>query len=70
MTNYETMERSLMKNLQEFSEFAVSFGVTNYYDLCDLMVDLWNFRSVTYQMDEKLANKITKKVKKELSINV
>lgn len=70
MSNYETMERSLLKNIEEFSEFAVSFGVTNYYDLCDLMTDLWNFRSVVYQMDEKLANKITKKIEKELSINV
>lgn len=59
MNSYETMEQSIMKNLQELSEFVVDeFGISNYYDLVDLLVDLYNFKVLVYKRNKELAKKI------------
>ena len=59
MNNYEIMEKSIMKNLQELSEFVVDeFGISNYYDLVDLLVDLYNFKVLVYKRNKELAKKI------------
>lgn len=38
MEEYDLMEQSLMKNLQELSELCVDNNVTNAYDLMDIVV--------------------------------
>ena len=38
MEEYDLMEPSLMKNLQELSELCVDNNVTNAYDLMDIVV--------------------------------
>ncbi len=59
MENYGILEQNLMKNIQEFSEFVVdNFGITNYYDLVDLMIDLHNFKAKMYKRDKKLTMEI------------
>ena len=59
MNNYEIMEKSIMKNLQELSEFVVDeFGISNYYDLVDLLVDLYNFKVLVYKRNKELAKKL------------
>lgn len=64
--NYEKLQYSLRKNFQEFSEFIVyNFGITNYYDLVDFIIDLYNFRLMVREEDNKLYNKIIKKLEKE-----
>ena len=61
MNSYETMEQSIMKNLQELSEFVVDeFGISNYYDLVDLLVDLYNFKVLVYKRNKELAKEIEK----------
>jgi len=63
MENYEILEQNLMKNIQEFSEFIVdNFGITNYYDLVDLMIDLHNFKAKMYKRDKKLTMEILKEI--------
>lgn len=38
MNKYELMENSLMKNIQELSEYLVdNLNVTNYYELLDIL---------------------------------
>lgn len=37
MEQYELMEMSIMKNIQELSELCVSYGITNAYDLIDVV---------------------------------
>lgn len=55
MDKYKVMENSMLKNMQEFCEDIVDqFGVKNYYDLIDLIYDLWNFRSIVQQVRPKL----------------
>jgi len=66
MDNYETMENSMLKNIQEFCEDIVDqFGVTNYYELIDLIYDLWNFRALTKQLNPKLYKDIKEQIEKE-----
>ena len=38
MDKYELMENSLMKNIQELSEYLVdNLNITNYYELLDIL---------------------------------
>ena len=47
---YELMEQSILKNIQELSEDCVdNFHVSNYYELSDLIVNLWNIRAKLYK---------------------
>lgn len=63
MENYDILEQNLMKNIQEFSEFIVdNFGITNYYDLVDLMIDLHNFKAKMYKRDKQLTMEILKEL--------
>ena len=36
MKQYEIMEQSILKNIQELSELCVEYGITNAYDLMDI----------------------------------
>lgn len=66
MGEYETLKRSIDKNIQEFAEFIVdTFGITNYYDLVDMIIDLHNFRAKVYKQDRILYFKIDKALKGE-----
>lgn len=66
MEEYETLKRSIDKNIQEFAEFIVdTFGITNYYDLLDMIIDLHNFRAKVYKQDRVLYFKIDKALKEE-----
>lgn len=66
MDNYEIMENSMLKNIQEFCEDIVDqFGVKNYYELIDLIYDLWNFRAITKQLNPKLYKDIKEQIEKE-----
>ena len=60
---YELMENSIQKNIQELTEFCVdNMHVSNYYDLIDLMTELWNIRAKL----KKKNNKLFEEIKKEL----
>ena len=63
MNESELMQKSIMKNIQEFSEFcAYDFNVSNYYDLLDKIIYLNN-------MVAKLERKnygLYKEIKEEL----
>ena len=37
MEEYEIMEQSIFKNIQELSELCVGYGITNAYDLMDVV---------------------------------
>lgn len=37
MNNYEIMEQSIFKNVQELSELCVGYGITNAYDLMEVV---------------------------------
>lgn len=37
MEQYEIMEQSIFKNVQELSELCVDYGITNAYDLMDVV---------------------------------
>lgn len=37
MSDYEIMEQSIMKNIQELSELCVGYGITNAYDLMEVV---------------------------------
>lgn len=37
MEQYEIMEQSIMKNIQELSELCVDYGITNAYDLMEII---------------------------------
>jgi hypothetical protein len=66
MDKYEVMENSMLKNIQEFCEDIVDqFGVTNYYELIDLIYDLWNFRVIVQQLNPKLYKDIKEQIEKE-----
>ena len=66
MEEYETLKRSIDKNIQEFAEFIVdTFGITNYYDLVDMIIDLHNFRARVYKQDRDLFFKIDNTLKEE-----
>ena len=48
MEKCDLMRNSILKNIQELSEFLVEeFNITNYYDLTDYMIDLFNFKLIT-----------------------
>ena len=55
----ETMEQSILKNLQELSEFCVyDLNVNNYYDLIDKITLLNNIVVILKKKDAKLYEKI------------
>ena len=59
MNAYETMNNSILKNIQELSETLVDdFNVNNYYELNDLLYELWNLRAKLYKKDQKLYTEI------------
>lgn len=59
MNAYETMNNSILKNIQELSETLVDdFYVNNYYELNDLLYELWNFKVKLYKKDQKLYTEI------------
>lgn len=37
MEQYEIMEQSIFKNIQELNELCVEYGITNAYDLIDVV---------------------------------
>ena len=37
MEQYEIMEQSILKNIQELSELCVDYGITNTYDLMEVV---------------------------------
>ena len=37
MEQYEIMEQSIFKNVQELSELCVDYGITNAYDLMEVV---------------------------------
>ena len=37
MEEYELMEQSILKNIQELSELCVDYGITNAYDLMEVV---------------------------------
>lgn len=37
MEQYEIMEQSIMKNIQELSELCVDYGIINAYDLMEIV---------------------------------
>ena len=37
MSDYEIMEQSIFKNVQELSELCVDYGITNAYDLMEVV---------------------------------
>lgn len=37
MEQYEIMEQSIMKNIQELSELCVDYGIKNAYDLMEIV---------------------------------
>ena len=37
MEQYEIMEQSILKNIQELSELCVDYGITNAYDLMEVV---------------------------------
>lgn len=37
MEEYELMEQSIMKNIQELSELCVDYEITNAYDLMEII---------------------------------
>lgn len=64
--DFEKMQNSLLKNFGEFTEFCVSeLDVTNYYDLVDTIIDLYNFKVKVHQKDKKLYNQVINELKKE-----
>jgi hypothetical protein len=68
MDKYEVFKNSMLKNMQEFCEDIVDqFGVENYYDLIDLIYDLWNFRSIVQQVRPRLYKDIQEQIEKENS---
>jgi hypothetical protein len=68
MDKYEVFKNSMLKNMQEFCEDIVDqFGVENYYDLIDLIYDLWNFRAITKQLNPRLYKDIQEQIEKENS---
>ena len=61
---YELMEQSILKNIQELSEECVdNFHVTNYYELSDLITNLWNIRAKLYKKNKNLYEEIVKEIK-------
>ena len=68
MDKYEVFKNSMSKNMQEFCEDIVDqFGVKNYYDLINLIYDLWNFRAIVKQIRPKLYEDIQEQIEKENS---
>jgi hypothetical protein len=66
MEEYDLMEQSLLKNLQEFVEFVVyDLKITNYYDLVDYIVDLHNFKAKAYKKNKELTLEIIKEIEME-----
>lgn len=61
MNNYELMKNSILKNLEELTEFCVDeFNITNYYDLTDFMIDLFNFKVITKNFHNNTYKKVIK----------
>ena len=63
---YELMENSILKNIQELSETLVDdFYVNNYYELTDLIYELWNVRAKLCEKNIKLYREIERVLKEE-----
>ena len=61
---YELMRQSILKNIQELSEFCVdNMHISNYYDLIDLMTELWNIRAKLHKKNKDLYEEIVKELK-------
>ena len=59
----EIMEQSILKNIQELSEFLIyDLHIDNYYDLIEELVDLYNFRVKVYRKNKKLFEEISKEL--------
>lgn len=66
MENYERLKQSILKNIQELSEFLIdNFRIKNYYDLIDYLVNITNFKITLYNKNLKLAKIIEKEIKEE-----
>ena len=64
MNKYDLMKNSILKNIQELSEFCVDdMHVDNYYDLIDLMIELWNIRAKLKKKNNNLFEEIKKELK-------
>lgn len=60
------MEQSILKNLQELSEFCeYDFGVNNYYDLIDKIVLLNNIVAKLKRKNYGLYKEIKEKIESE-----
>ena len=63
---YEVMEQSILKNLQELSEFCVSdFKVNNYYELVDKIIHTNNIVALLKEENYGLYKELEKKVESE-----
>ena len=63
---YDLMEQSILKNLQELSEFCVSdFKVNNYYELVDKIIYINNIVTLLKQENYGLYKELEKKVESE-----
>ena len=66
MEESELMEKSILKNLQELSEFCVyDFKVNNYYDLVDKIVLLNNIVARLERENYGLYKEIKEQVESE-----
>lgn len=67
MDKYETMKNSILKNIGELSEDLVdTFKVKNYYELIDLLYELWNTRAIVYAENPDLKKIVKEKLEKEV----
>lgn len=67
MDKYETMKNSILKNIGELSEELVdTFKVKNYYELIDLLYELWNTRAIVYAENPNLKKIVKEKLEKEV----
>ena len=66
MEDSNVMEQSILKNLQELSEFCVyDFKVNNYYDLVDKIILLNNIVAKLEKENYGLYKQIKEEVEKE-----
>ena len=66
MNSYDIMYNSLMKNIQELSEFCVDeLGCTGYYDLVDKIIDLYNFKVLMFKEHRNVAEMVNNELESE-----
>lgn len=67
MEQSEIMEQSILKNIQELSEFCVyDFKVNNYYDLVDKIILLNNIVATLERKNYGLYQEIKKEIENEV----